>query len=318
MEITQNNLDIIFRQASVAYQSLYDATEIWSPKLADTMPSSSRQVTYGWMDRLPIMRKWLGNRAIANATTHQRTVTNDIFELTCQLLKQDVADDQLGIFNYAVKSLAEQAKKWPDQRVADFIINSAANANVVGFDGVPQFSTAHPINGGDVAGGLSGTQANLFTSTGLTYDNYITVREAMGSWVGADGQPLGVRPNLLVVPPQLEGEARLIINSDIVPAFVSSATSNASQTNVWKSTAEILVIQELATKPLNWYLFDTTKVVKPYLWQLRQAPVFASLVGPTDLPVFMANQFIYGVDARGAAAETIWFLAAAGTSAGSY
>jgi phage major head subunit gpT-like protein len=316
MEVTQSNLDIIFRQASIAYQSLYDATAIWSPQLSDTMPSASRQVTYGWMDRLPIMRKWIGNRAIANAITHQRTVTNDIFELTCQLLKQDVQDDQLGIFNYAVRSLAEQAKKWPDQRIADFIVNSAAT--VAGFDGVPQFSTAHPINGGDVAGGLSGTQANLFTSTALTYDNYVAVREAMMSWIGADGQPLGVMPNLLVVPPQLESEAKQILQSDFLPAFASTATSNASQTNVYKNTAEILVIRELANKPTNWWMFDTTKVVKPYLWQLRQSPTFAQLTAPTDIPVFMANQFIYGVDARGAAAETIWFLSAAGCSGSSY
>lgn len=316
MEVTQSNLDIIFRQASIAYQALYDTTPSWAAQLADTMPSASREVTYAWMDRLPTFRKWVGNRVVTNAVTHTRTVSNEPYELTCALFADDIADDQLGIFNFAVRAIAMQAKKWADQRIADFIINDAARVN--GFDGVPLFSTAHPINGGDVASAITGTQSNLFTSTALTFDNYAATREAMQTWVGSDGQPLGILPNLLVVPPQLETEARQILTADFLPAFASSATSNAPQTNVLKGTAQVLVIPELATKPNNWWLFDTSKMVKPFIWQLREPITFTNLTAPTDLPVFMAKQFLYGGKGRAAAAESIWFVSAAGTSSASY
>lgn len=312
MEITQANLDIIFRQASIAYQAMYDLTPSWAPKLADTMPSASREVTYAWMDRLPTFRKWVGNRVVVNAYTHQRTVSNEPYELTCALFADDVADDQLGIFNYAVRAIAQQAKKWPDQRLADFIINDAARLN--GFDGVPCFSTAHPINGGDVVSAITGTQSNLFTSTALTYDNYASVRETMQTWVGSDGQPLGILPNLLVIPPQLESEARLILQADMIP----NTGGTAPQTNVYKATAELLVIPELASKPTNWWMFDTNKMIKPFIWQLREPISFTNLTAPTDLPVFMAKQFLYGGKGRAAAAESIWYVSSAATSGGSY
>lgn len=315
MEVIQSNIDIIFRQAKAVYDDIYALTPTWNEKLATPMPSSSREVTYAWMDRLPTFRKWVGNRAVTNVISHSRTVVNEPFELTAQLYADDVADDQLGLFTQSIKFIAAQAKKWPDQQIADFIINKCGpSSNVVGYDGVSVFNTAHPINGGDVAGGLSGTQSNLYTSTALTYDNYAAVREDMQEWVGSDGQPLNILPNLLVVPPGLEAEARLILQADMIP----NTAGTAPQTNVYKASAELLVIRELANKPNNWWLFDTTKMVLPFMWQLREAPNFQNLTSPTDLPVFMAKQFLFGGKARGAAAETLWFLGAAATSGGSY
>jgi len=80
----------------------------------------------------------------------------------------------------------------------------------------------------------------------------------------------------------------------------------------------LLVVPQLANKPNNWWLYDTTKPIMPLLWQLRQAPRFTYKTNPSDDNVFLSNQFLYGVDARGAAAETVWFLGAAATSAGTY
>lgn len=314
MEVTQANLDIIFRQASLQFQTVVESYTNWSERLAMTVPSTGASMTYGWVDRLPTLRKWVGNRVINAVSTHQRTVVNDLYEQTFGLRRVDVEDDQLGMFSAALRMQAMESAIWPDVQVANFL--RIANT-VTGYDGVGVYATNHPLLGGDVTGIPSDiTQQNLFTSTALSWDNYNTVRSAMQGWVGADQQPLGVLPDTLVVPPQLEGVAKLILEADFLSNFASQGAAPA--TNVLKGTAKVLVVPQLANKPNNWWLMDTSKPIKPLLWQLRQAPRFTYKTNPSDDNVFLSNQFLYGVDARGAAAETVWFLSAACTSAASY
>ncbi|EGY02284.1 Mu-like prophage major head subunit gpT [Nitrospirillum viridazoti Y2] len=70
----------------------------------------------------------------------------------------------------------------------------------------------------------------------LTADNYKAARAAMGSLRGENGDSIGVMPNLLIVPPSLEGDANTLLKADYI-----SATSN-----VWKGTAEMLVSSRFA------------------------------------------------------------------------
>lgn len=63
--------------------------------------------------------------------------------------------------------------------------------------------------------------------------NYAIARAAIQSMKGDGGRPLGLVPNLLVVPPSLESPALQILNSDYGTAGV---------TNEWKGTAKPLVV----------------------------------------------------------------------------
>lgn len=323
MEITQSALSVLFTQAEVKFGQALATVDQWTPQLASVMPSSTTQNVYAWMDRIPILRQWMGNRVINAVNTQARTVVNLPFELTDALLKEDVMNDNFGLFSMNLKFMAMQAAKWSDQQIANYIINSAASTALTpvnGYDGVPFFSTAHPTLGGGVAGsvpnGVGATQSNLFLSTPLTYENYRIVRANMLNLKGKDGQPLYNTPDTLVCGPTLEGVARNIVEGDFVAGVNGITTAN--QTNVLKGTTRVKVIQELSLMPNAWFLLCTTNVVKPFIWQQRLAPMFTSLVNPTDLPVFMARQFIYGVEAWGAPAESLWFLAAAATAGATY
>ncbi len=315
MELIQSNLDLIFRSANLQFQEVVMNTPTWYSKIASTINVGGSSVTYAWLDRLPVMRKWLGNRQITAASTLQKTVLHEYWEQTCALQKEDVLDDNLGIFSNVVRMQAQQAAKWPDVLFATLF---GTLGTVNGYDGVPVYSTSHPLLNGANGVPTGVTQSNLFVSTDLTYSNYWTVKTAMESWNGSDGQPLGIRPNLLVVPPQLEQQARLVLQSDYLAQFASSVTSNAPTTNLLKGTAEILVVPQLSYKPNNWWLLDTSQVIMPFIWQMREAIEFTQLVNPSDPNVFMSRQFIYGISGRAAATESVWFLSAAATSAGAY
>ena len=66
----------------------------------------------------------------------------------------------------------------------------------------------------------------------LNAANYAAIRAQMQTLTGDQGRPLGIRPNVLVVPPQLEEAAFHLLNTE---------TQDGGGSNPWKGTAEIVV-----------------------------------------------------------------------------
>ncbi len=71
----------------------------------------------------------------------------------------------------------------------------------------------------------------------LNAANYAVARAAILGMKADGGSPLGLVPNLLVVPPALESAGRQLLNSEYGTGGV---------TNEWKGTAELLVVPWLA------------------------------------------------------------------------
>lgn len=71
----------------------------------------------------------------------------------------------------------------------------------------------------------------------LNAANYAVARAGISNMKADGGAPLGLVPNLLVVPPSLESAGRKILNSENGPG---------GETNEWKGTAELLVVPWLA------------------------------------------------------------------------
>ncbi len=55
-----------------------------------------------------------------------------------------------------------------------------------------------------------------------------------------------------------------------------------------------------------WFLIASGALVKPIILQTRQDSRFTALDNPDDANVFMRKQFVYGADARRAAAPGLW------------
>lgn len=318
MDINSQNLDLIFRAAANNFQGALDKSPTIYQDVCTTLPMATRQVTQAWMDRIPMMRKWVGNRVVTNANAKAKPYLAVPYEQTLSLSKWDIIDELLGVFNLAVQMQGEAVAKQPDQLLWDFMQIAASN-DALGYDGVPVYSEDHPILGG-VAGGVPAgtpaTQSNLFVDSALTYDNYVANRAAMRSWKGADGAPLMITPNLLMVPPSLEGQAKLILEADFLANI--NAVATAPQTNTFKGTAKILVNPWMADWETNWFLFDTTKAIKPFADNELTPPSFTYLTSPTDPNVFMMAEFLYGAERRNVVCETVWWLGAACTAESTY
>lgn len=58
-----------------------------------------------------------------------------------------------------------------------------------------------------------------------------------------------------------------------------------------------------------WFLIDTTRAVKPLIWQKRKPYTFVAMDKEDDESVFSRKKFRFGVDARANAAYGLWQLA---------
>lgn len=58
-----------------------------------------------------------------------------------------------------------------------------------------------------------------------------------------------------------------------------------------------------------WFLMDTSRAIKPLIFQERKAPVFTSMTKLDDEAVFTSNQFRFGVDSRNQVGFGFWQMA---------
>jgi phage major head subunit gpT-like protein len=184
------------------------------------------------------------------------------------------------------------------------------------YDGQDIFSSAHPV---DPNRPELGTFSNVFTTASgnarpLSIDNFWYVAEQMMAIPSESGRPMGIFPNLLVVPPQLRQIATTIAKAALVaPQTFAGATQVGSQSNMLAGEIEVLVIPEFATiSPTNWFALDTTKPVKPFIVQKRRAPRTVARVDAALDNLFNKREYQWGVDARGAAGVSFWQFAAKG------
>lgn len=65
-----------------------------------------------------------------------------------------------------------------------------------------------------------------------------------------------------------------------------------------------------ANKIEPWFLLDTSRVILPLLWQERIKPNMQAMDKETDDNVFLRDEYLYGIRARGNAGYGFWQLAA--------
>lgn len=288
MIINQSTLQGLYIGFKTIFNKAFSGITPLYTKIATIVPSSTGAESYKWLGKVPRMREWIGERVVQNLSNYEYTVKNKDFELTIEVDRNDIEDDTIGIYNPLMASMGDSAAHHPDELVFGLLENGF---NEKCYDGKTFFATNHKE-------GDSGVQSNRGTVK-LSATSYGDARAKMMSLKDDTGKPLKVVPNLLVVPPQLEGEARKILFADQIDGT----------TNIYKDSAELLVVPDLAGNATAWYLLDISKPVKPLIFQQRKKPQFVSMTKETDESVFNNKKYKYGVDSRDNAGFGLWQLA---------
>lgn len=294
MIINQAALQQIFVGFKTIFNKAFETSKPIYEKIATVVPSSTKTESYKWLGKIPRMREWIGDRQIQNLGAFEYEIKNKPFEVTISLDKEDIEDDTIGIYTPIVQSMSESAAMHPDQIVLPLLPNGFTKKC---YDGKNFFATDHKEDKNE-------PQSNMSTYA-LSLETYGDARAALMSIKDEQGKPMNIAPNLLVVPPQLEGIARKILFAENID----------STTNIYKDSAELLVVSELSVHPTKWFLLDTTKPVKPLIFQQRKKPEFVAKDNIKDDNVFFNKEFIYGVDSRDNAGYGLWQLAYGSTGA---
>lgn len=310
MQISPGSLESLYWSYSTIYQKAFTAPKTVYQEIAMTVPSATKEQVHVWMDLLPKLREWVGPRVVNNLIGRSYRLANKKFEHTSGVSREHLEDDQHGVFSPWVQMVGREAAIWPDREVAD-VIEDAITENC--FDGNPFFYNAHLTN---VSDSSSTTYQNRFDDSAngggvaypLTGENLMTVYQTMTAYKGADNEPMGIVPDVLMVPPQLRGRATQLCELEYIAQAVGSNAAQMQQ-NVVKGWLRP-VVNPFLTDADRWYVLVTNLPVRPFVWQLRVAPEFTPRFNPSDPSVFDLDQFLFGVRARGAAGVSLPFLAA--------
>ncbi len=212
MIINGGNLKSLYVAFLAAFNSGLGQAQSLYQEIATTVPSTTSTNEYGWLGKFPKMREWIGDRVINGMATHGYSIKNKPFELTIGVDRDDIEDDNIGIYSPMFQEMGQSAAENPDELVFGLL---AKGHSTVCYDGQYFFDTDHPV-------------------------------------LDEDGVTV------------------------------------SSQSNV----------DENSSSGTPWYLLDTSRALKPLIFQNRKSPQFVAKDAPTDDNVFERKEFVYGVDSR--------------------
>lgn len=96
MFISSSNLATLFAGQASFTENFKGAA--CRAQVAAVVPSSTREEGYGWLGQFPRMREWIGDRVVNSLAAQSYKITNRDFEQTISVPRNDIEDDQYGIF----------------------------------------------------------------------------------------------------------------------------------------------------------------------------------------------------------------------------
>ena len=282
----QKSFKAIFQEAVEAIQPA------WT-QVAMEAPSDTAEENYQWLGDVPAIREWLGDKVIKELKGFQYTLRNKDWESTIGVDRNNIEDDQLGLYRPRIQQLADEGMRHPDELVSTVRV---AGTSAACYDGSYFYLATHSM-------GKSGTLSNLLGGTGHTLTtvavDFITARAALRKFKTDTGRPFIRRAGKLdlkvTCPPDLEGVFEALATSTMI------GTSD----NTLKG-AFTYIVDPYLTDPTDWYLDYVGSPVKPFVVQMRKRPQFVGMDDPTAEKVFMQKKFLYSVEARYNVGYGLW------------
>lgn len=291
MNVNAANLNAIFLNLSKVFNQTFNDVQVEFPSIAMVVPSNGAYVDYRWLANFPQMKEWIGKKHITKLAEYDYVIRNKDYAATIEVRRNDIEDDQMGIYKPQAESAAWSAKQHADELVFE-AVNKAFTAKC--YDGQPMISGSHKV--GKLTFSNKGTKKLSIASLAAAQASYGVARTTMMKFKDESGRPLNVKPNILLVPPAQE---------DVANALMTVDRLEDGKPNPYKGSAKVQVSTRL-TDDDAWFLLDNTKPVKPFVYQVRKKPVFVSQTNMDSPSVFMEGVFFFGAEARGAAGYGFW------------
>ena len=256
--INDASLQELGKTLNAAWTTAYSApVQAQLLSLATTYTSDSQSNHYAFMEAMGGWSEWNGARQFKDVSSVDFAVLNKDFEMSIKMPKNQIEDDQVGMY---IGLVPQMVQGWFKKQQA--LIMSVLTSNPNAYDGVALFSAAGRTYGDN-------TIANRVT-TALSSATFEAARVAMMSYLDHAGEPLAVMPDTLVVGPALEKTAFEVVKN----YFGIDASGTIQIENFFATTGTRIVVSPyLVGEYANyWYLADTSDVIKGVLLQIREIP----------------------------------------------
>ncbi|HWJ72403.1 MAG TPA: Mu-like prophage major head subunit gpT family protein [Kaistia sp.] len=142
MLINRSNLATLGVAFNTAFQAGLSQGESQWPTIATAVPSTTGKEEYGWLGKIPNVREWLGDRVIQNISQGKYAISNKDYEVTIGVDRNDIEDDNIGIYGPLFTELGRSSTANYDQLVWGLLkAGFATNC----YDGQYFFDTDHPV-----------------------------------------------------------------------------------------------------------------------------------------------------------------------------
>ncbi len=299
--VNKDTISAVFISLKTEFNNAFSAANSNWQKIAMKVPSTTGQNDYTWLSKFPKMREWLGDKVIKALQAYKYTIENKDWEATVEVDRNDIEDDRLGMYGPQARMAGESAGQLPDEIVMSLVTNGFSN---LCYDGQYFYDTDHSVAGASVSNKLTVALSSATLAAAIA--SYGAARTAMMKFKDDEGRPLNLTPNVMVVPPALEAIALVLANNERL---------EDGKQNPYRGTFTVVVDARLATDT-EWHLLDTTKPVKPFIYQERKAPVFVEQIDSNSDDVFSRKKFKFGAEARANGGYGFWQMAVGSTGAG--
>lgn len=256
---------VILNDLTATFDSAVEAAQPLYPQFCTMIDSDGADEKYGWVDAIPGVREWLGDRQFKEMRAATYELANKHWESSLLIKKTNLADDRMSMYPPLMQELAAEATHHPDELWFQILENGDSTQC---FDGQFFFDTDH-------AWGESGSQSNDITYDATDHTSVtatemkLALRKCVKTML-AYKRPNGKlyhRPTanrlsdlVLLVPLALRDQAYDAIESQLI---------GGGDSNVIIDRPTIITSAHLSSD-VKFYVFRTGQPLNPFVFQARE------------------------------------------------
>ncbi|MEO5327268.1 MAG: Mu-like prophage major head subunit gpT family protein [Magnetococcus sp. THC-1_WYH] len=155
MKINQGNLLTLTTGFNGIFnKGMREAKPQWQT-VATQVASNTKTQEYGFLGSFVEIMEWVDERHATALKQHGYTLTNKAFAGTVDVRREDIEDDQFGVYSPLLEELGRAVSIFPDRLVFGLLRNGTTG---LCYDGQPFFSASHPVGKGVVSNLTAGVK----------------------------------------------------------------------------------------------------------------------------------------------------------------
>jgi phage major head subunit gpT-like protein len=111
-------------------------------RVATPITSTTKENEYGWLGKMPRVREWVGDRVVHGIASSGYAIRNKSYELTIAVDRDDIDDDNIGIYTPMFTEMGAASGSHYDELVFGLL---KAGFGSFCYDGQFFFDTDHPV-----------------------------------------------------------------------------------------------------------------------------------------------------------------------------